>query len=197
MNKRKPVFRLFAQVGTIDLDIGTITMVSEERVVLENPSELVSSFQVLNIVAEALSQIQTGSDPAVVTPTIARIQQKFKQCEGMLDKLPCGGMTKQDQLDEIQRLRDSLKRKRDLVERYSRHHVISRVLSQRNLSLAGKDGSENPMPGVNNGNETGDRSQPTNHGHAVADTHMIDHDFGDVPGLGKDSANEVLLDLDL
>lgn len=176
-------------------------MVTEDPHVSQNPDELISSFQVLDLVAEALSQIQSGHDPAAVTPTIARIHQKFKECEIILDSLPGGAMTKQDQLVEIQRLRESLQRKRALVERYSRHDVISRVLTQDNAPQ--RQTSTVPGPAVEVDNEAEDDAQPDYQQESGADSHMIDDSF-DVSGvqslhdsLGKDATDEVLMDFEL
>lgn len=176
-------------------------MVNEEPNDRRTPDELVSSFQVLDLVAEALSQIQSGHDPAAVTPTIARIHQKFKDCETILDSLPGGAMTKQDQLDEIRQLRESLQRKRDLVERYSRHDAISRVLAQG--SVPGHQTSTVPDPTAEANNEAEGDAQPDYQQESGADTHMIDDSF-DVSGvqslhdtLGKDSTDEVLMDFEL
>lgn len=177
-------------------------MVSEEPHLSQRPDKLVSSFQVLDIVAEALSQIHSGHDAATVTPTIARIHQKFKECESILDSLPGGGMTKQDQLEEIQRLRESLQRKRDLVERYSRHDVISRVLTQGTVPPHQTNSAPNTAAQVNNNaaNDTQQDYQPQND----SDAHMIDDDSFDVSGvqglhdgLGKDTTDEVLMDFEL
>lgn len=104
---------------------------SEEAGVPKSYDELVSSFQVLHMVAEAMTQIMSGSDAALVTPTLSRIQQKFASCEQILDNLPGGSMTHNEQIQEIQRLRENLKRKRQLLERYGKHDVIARAISTR------------------------------------------------------------------
>lgn len=125
-------------------------MMPEEAGVPKSYDELVSSFQVLHMVAEAMTQIMSGSDAALVTPTLSRIQQKFASCEQILDNLPGGSMTHNEQIQEIQRLRDNLKRKRQLLERYGKHDVIARALSKR--TTAG---------GITNASKPKIKSKPT------------------------------------
>lgn len=96
----------------------------------QKPEELIRSFQILDLVAKALDQIANGADVTAVTPTITQLHQRIAACEKILNNLPGGDMTQNEQLAEIARLRDSLKRKRDLVQRYGKHDLIARVAMQ-------------------------------------------------------------------
>lgn len=186
-------------------------MVPDEMRVPPSPEQLISSFQVLHLVADALSQITTGEDSASVTPTIARIHAKIAQCEAALDALPGGSMTRADQLAEIDRLRTALLRKRDLVRRYARHDLVARVLAQRALPT-GRE-STVPDPGASDAPDAtaadGDTAGPEDTAAAEqagsdgeADGMRIEDNFDDVSGvpalgdgIAKDSADDVLMGL--
>lgn len=164
--------------------------------------DLISSFQVLHIVSEALSQIRSGNDAAAVTPTISRIHQKFKQCEQLLDNLPGGSMTRRDQLEEIEQLRQSLQRKRLLLDRYAKHDVISRVISQR--SMPGSTGDEvtfiaEQNPTLNHDARQVDRPQISTVHHSAIDNDMkMDDDFGDISGVADSlPKDDVLMGLEI
>lgn len=175
-------------------------MVTEEPRVPQTANELVSSFQVLNLVSEALNQVLSGGDAASITPALAQIYRKFKQCEGILDRLPGGHMTRNEQMAEIDRLRSSLKSKQLLIERYATHSVMARALADRALPDTDMDGDAANTAGVR-----GSLVQDDAHDVSVPDIGMKMSDaFGDVSGvqglqdgLPKDSTDDVLMGLEM
>lgn len=183
-------------------------MVSEEPNKSKLPKDFVSSFQVLHFVADALSKIMNGNDAALVSASISRIHQRFKECELTLDSLPGGGMTRKEQLEEIERLRESLRRKQDLLGRYAKHEIFSRVVNQQALTVAGDEGRsgvENVDSDPNlNSDGGGDRTRSTGGTHTMNDSDAVvkmDDDFGDISGvpdsLTKDSSDDVLMGLEI
>lgn len=183
-------------------------MVSEELNKPKPPKDFVSSFQVLHFVADALSKIMSGSDAALVTASMSRIHQRFKECESTLDSLPGGSMTRKEQLEEIERLRESLQRKRDLLDRYSKHEIFSQALSQQALPDTedeGQSGVENVDSNPNLNSDNGaDRGRSAGGAHTINDPDPVvkmDDDFGDISGvpdsLTKDSSDDVLMGLEI
>lgn len=114
-------------------------MTPENSIPTKSPEQLVSTFQVLDLVVKVLSQIHAGADETSVRRTMTLIQERFAKCEKALESLPGGNLTKDDQHAEIKRLREELKRKRALVAKYKQHDVISRVLAQRAIPVHGKE----------------------------------------------------------
>lgn len=105
-------------------------------------ANLVSSFQVLHVVNDALKLIEQGEDASDVRRAILTVQERFEKCEGILDRLPGGALTRADQEAEIRRLREELERKRALVAHFSAKDIISRVLAQRAIPAQDADGMD-------------------------------------------------------
>lgn len=146
-------------------------------------AELVSSFQILELIVETLQHISDGADTSAVTRSIASVRERFDKCEGILERLPGGSLTRTDQLAEIRRLGEELERKRALVTRYAEHDLVARVLAEK------------AVPG---------KEDATMHDDAdVADDaddvmmKMDEEGFGDVDGMDKDVAEDVLMGLDI
>lgn len=184
-------------------------MVSRDPFTQMTPNELVSSFQVLHLVAEVLSQILSGNDATSITPTISRIHQKFKQCEKTLESLPGGSMTRAEQLEEIERLREDLRRKRDLLDQYAKHDVIARVLTQQPIPEVESEGKStrtntDSSAALNLSQPANERARLSTNPHDVTDPDTVmkmDEDFGDISGvpdtLQKDSSDDVLMGLEI
>lgn len=155
----------------------------ESRKAAPTGSELVSSFQILELVGEALQQISDGADTSVVTRSIAATRERFEKCEGVLERLPGGSLTRKDQLAETRRLGEELERKRALVGRYAEHDLVARVLAEK------------AVPGKEDGAMEDDADVSED-----ADDVMMKMDeegFGDVEGMDKDVAEDVLMGLDI
>lgn len=75
--------------------------------------------------------MQEGADESSVRRSMGVIQERLNKCEAVLDGLAGGGMTRADQVKEIERLGAELRRKRELVGRYAEQDIVSRVLAQR------------------------------------------------------------------
>eukprot|EP00177_Eucheuma_denticulatum_P000094 GFKZ01000163.1.p1 GENE.GFKZ01000163.1~~GFKZ01000163.1.p1 ORF type:complete len:131 (-),score=42.66 GFKZ01000163.1:1089-1481(-) len=93
--------------------------------------QLVSIFQILDMVGQALQQMQEGAEEGAIRRSMSVIQERLSKCDGVLDGLAGGGMTREDQVKEIERLGAELKRKRELVGRYAEQDIVRRVLAQR------------------------------------------------------------------
>ena len=162
------------------------------------PEELVSSFQILDQVGEAMKLICDGADPTSVTPIITRIHQRFEKCERLLDRLPGGSMTRAEQLEEIKRLKDGYDRKKQLVAQYSQHDLIARALADSAIPEGSPD-TKAADEALHQDPDPTNEDMPTEH-----DVMKIDDEFAndsedndlDVD-LPKDSTDDVLMRFDL
>lgn len=118
----------------------------------ESPPELVKSFQILDSIASILSMVLEGADAASVSPAIAKLQGRFQQCEALLDNLPGGDMSKDEQEQKIKSLRESIARRRQLVSKYANlgvlHQIAETTPSTAGVVSAGlPSASPNSLPG--------------------------------------------------
>lgn len=160
----------------------------------QSPEEFIRSFQVLHLVAKALSRISEGADATSITPTIAELQKRFDSCQKTLDNLPGGAMSKAEQVAEIARLKQSLNRKRDLVKRYGEHDLIARAKRDLDKPYADND-LVSRAPIQASAPEDGGQEQGAQAGAEGAD---IDMDFANDSGEGIVADNEnddVIMDL--
>lgn len=99
--------------------------------------DLVKTFQVLDSVAKVLIMILEGKDAATVSPAVAKLHARFQHCESVLDNLPGGDMTKEVQLRKIKSLRDSISKRRALVEKYANLDVLRAIAESDGQSVQG------------------------------------------------------------
>lgn len=145
-------------------------------------SELVSSFQILSLVGDALHRISDGSDSTSVTRALTQVRDRFARCESTLDRLAGGSLTRLDQLAEIRRLNAELERKRVLVQRYAEHDLVARVLAQKAVPQKEEDAMEDDA------REEGDTDEMMK---------MEEEVFAEVDGIEKEVAEDVLMGLDI
>lgn len=114
------------------------------RETMHTGAELVSRFEILEVVGQALWQMHEGAEESEVRRTLGMLQERFEKCEEVLERLPGGGLTKGDQMGEIKRLGEELAKKRGLVERYMQQDIVHRVLAERALPERefGKEGED-------------------------------------------------------
>lgn len=159
-------------------------MPDEARKPVPTGSELVSSFQILSLVGETLRLIHDGADTTATTRALTQLRERFERCEGMLDRLPGGCLTRAEQVREIARLHEELERKRKLVRQYAEHDLVARVLAQKPVAPQ-KEEMAMEDDGAEEANEE-------------AEDVMIDEEvFADVDGMGKDVGDDVLMGLDI
>lgn len=152
----------------------------------DNESELVSSFQILHLVSSALDLILNGAEPSAISSAIGKIEARFEKSETVLDGLPGGGMTRTEQVEEIERLRRGLETKRGLVDKYAKHDVLSRVLAQRAIPEKPDEVDEDM---------TGDMMMKMDGGSfAGVGVSGEEHHLA---GLSKDGADDVLMGLEI
>lgn len=117
----------------------------------ESPPELVKTFQILDSVASILSMVLDGADAASVSPAIAKLKGRFEQCEALLDNLPGGDMSKDEQEQKINSLRESIARRRQLVSKYANlgvlHQIAETTPGTAGASVGLPSASPNSLPG--------------------------------------------------
>ncbi|CAN8065735.1 unnamed protein product [Agarophyton chilense] len=111
--------------------------------VTEKELGFVKQFRFMDIVANALQEVQEGADETSITSTMRKLQAKFAACDATLKALPGGNLTRRNQVAEIKRLKENLDSKEYLLQQlYSKHDLISRFLAQRAIPEGG------PVDGV-------------------------------------------------
>ncbi len=103
----------------------------------ESPNELVKTFQILDNVAAILTMILEGADAASVSPAVAKLHARFQRCESVLDNLPGGDMSKDEQKEKIKSLRESITRRRQLIAKYSNLGVLHQIVDSGTSAMGG------------------------------------------------------------
>lgn len=95
-----------------------------------SPNDYVKKFQVMDNVASVLSMVLDGTDSATVSSTVAKVHAKFQECEQLLDTLPGGEMSKQEQKKKIEDLKASIAKRRALVAKYANMDLLQKIALQ-------------------------------------------------------------------
>lgn len=88
---------------------------------------LVKKFQILDRVSNVLSMILDGTDPATVSSSVSKLHARFHECEQLLENLPGGEMSKQEQEDKIKELTASLAKRKALVAKYRNLEALQKI----------------------------------------------------------------------
>jgi hypothetical protein len=102
---------------------------SEPRAKVAGP-DLVTTFRVLDGMADILGMIAEGRETSVASASAA-LHARFAAADAVLDSLPGADMTRSAQLAEAQRLICALEAKRKLVAKHSSMPLLSDCLSKQ------------------------------------------------------------------
>lgn len=88
---------------------------------------MVKKFQVLDRVSNVLSMILDGTDPATVSSAVSKLHARFHECEQLLENLPGGEMSKQEQEAKIKELTAALAKRKALVAKYRNLEALKKI----------------------------------------------------------------------
>lgn len=172
----------------------------ESRKMIPRGGELVSSFQILSLVGEALERICEGSESGTVRQSVKRIGDRFCECEGILDGLAGGSLSHGEQVAEIGRLRDELERKRGMVRKYAGHDVFGGVVVGRKGEMETDGEGDKVGGGVMEDDAERIKEVDKGVGEAGAEDVMMKMEeevFGEVGEMEKEVGEDVLMGLDI
>lgn len=70
---------------------------------------LVQEMRILHLVSAVLEKMAAGKDEVEVSRAVSALNDRFRDCEKILDSLPAGDLTHADQLALLEKLQTRLK----------------------------------------------------------------------------------------